>query len=300
MKNVLEAGREFRIPGKNFWCQQFLKQPPNRAEVDTDWGWWVVDIRRRTDKFTRCETFWTFLNMFNIFKHFLQFIDGCLQMSWGWSIYSSDIEYLFYFSMKHQYHEENRHMHQISNILYLHFKLWKIIVSRKIDISNRYQQFLFPLKTHWARKSKAWDCSFLLELSKLKFMHTYCWMSTPLWSEQQLHITSGCKPIGQIYLSKHGILVKFVLFMGKVYIGRTCIYRHMILKIKSWTAMISSETKFCSISNFKGENLSGGYIWHWQLVSSLREVYWGVKGDSGQIEWSFYYRQRLMLSINVQ
>ena len=38
VKNVLEAGREFRIPGKNFWCQQFLKQPPNRAEVDTDWG----------------------------------------------------------------------------------------------------------------------------------------------------------------------------------------------------------------------------------------------------------------------
>ena len=189
---------------------------------------------------------------------------------------------------------------KIANILYLHFKLWKIIVSRKIDISNRYQQFLFPLKIHWARKSKAWDCSFPPELSKLKFMHTYCWMSTPLWSEQQLHITSGCKPIGQIYLSKHGILVKFVLLMGKVYIGRTCIYRHMILKIKSWTAMISSETKFCSISNFKGENLSGGYIWHWQLVSSLREVYWGVKGDSGQIEWSFYYRQRLMLSINVQ
>ena len=241
-------------------------------------------------------------NIFEYVQHLQTFstVYWWVQMSGERSIYSSDIEYLFYFTMKHQYHEENRHMHQISNILYLHFKLWKIIVSRKIDISNRYQQFLFPLKIHWARKSKAWDCSFPPELSKLKFMHTYCWMSTPLWSEQQLHITSGCKPIGQIYLSKHGILVKFVLFMGKVYIGRTCIYRHMILKIKSWTAMISSETKFCSISNFKGENLSGGYIWHWQLVSSLREVYWGVKGDSGQIEWSFYYRQRLMLSINVQ
>ena len=95
--------------------------------------------------------------------------------------------------MKHQYHEEKRHIHQISNIPYI----W--IISRKIDISNRYQKFLFPLKIQWARKSK--DCSFPPELSKLKFMHTYCWMSTPLWSEQQLHITSGRKPRGQIYLS---------------------------------------------------------------------------------------------------
>ena len=78
------------------------------------------------------------------------------------------------------------------SIRYRIFHIW--IISRKIDISNRYQKFLFPLKIQWARKSK--DCSFPPELSKLKFMHTYCWMSTPLWSEQQLHITSECKPRG--------------------------------------------------------------------------------------------------------
>ena len=39
--------------------------------------------------------FWTFLNMFNIFKHFLQFIYGRLQMSGERSMYSPDIEYLY-------------------------------------------------------------------------------------------------------------------------------------------------------------------------------------------------------------
>ena len=141
MKNVLEAGREFRIPGKNFWCQQFLKQPPNRAEVDTDWGWWVVDIRRRTDKFTRCETF---LNIFEYVQHLQTFstvywwvpadvrrkIDIFVRywisflfyyetsISWGKSTYASNIEYfiLTFLIMKDNCQQENWHIQQISTI----------------------------------------------------------------------------------------------------------------------------------------------------------------------------------------
>ena len=136
MKNVLEAEREFRIPGKNFWCQQFLKQPPNRTEVDTGWGWWVVDIRRRIHKSTRYETFlhifeyvqhlqtlstvylWApadvrrKINVFASYRISLHLTHYETSISWGKTAYPSDIEYSIYLN----YQQENWHIQQISKV----------------------------------------------------------------------------------------------------------------------------------------------------------------------------------------
>ena len=132
--------------------------------------------------------FCTFLNMLNIFKHFYSlFVGACRCQEKDQCI--CQISNIFTFNTLWNINIMRKNG---ISIRYRIFHIW--IISRKIDISNRYQKFLFPLKIQWARKSK--DCSFPPELSKLKFMHTYCWMSTPLWSEQQLHITSECKPRG--------------------------------------------------------------------------------------------------------